>query len=202
MPDKYVKHPVIDINSIEQQIEGCMMDYLRRIVPDLNYNDIVKIKTTTFKDGFYYCYECLFRPQDKRQYQLKTNIDIGDIPLLSVIACKYLSLCSYYNKHLGLDGFCVLTGISHDTVNRWGESPTGLYFDLVKTIRDCNRNSFEESLQDTDLGRMALANNSQTIGLNYGYTAAVQKATATAPRLENIAERYGKPPQIGTNQTA
>jgi hypothetical protein len=196
MPDKYVKNPVIDIYSIEQQIEGCLNDFFKKIDPELNYKDLVKIKTTTFIDGLYYCYENLFKPEDKREYNRKTNINTDDIPLLQTIANKYLSLCNYYNKHCGVYGFSMLTGIGKDVLIRWCENSTCLQYEIVKNIKDNTRDSFENSLQDSDLGRMAIANNSQTMGLNYGYQAAAQQAAAAAPRLESIAERYGKPPQI------
>lgn len=193
------KYTSKDIDKLLNQIDNLLNVYLSRIDPELNYNNLVRIKATTFKDAMYFIYTQLFKPDTTQLYQSKTLIDTDDIELLNAIKDKYLSMCNGYNKHLGLDGFCTLVGITRDIIGRWSQNATGPHYDIVNTIRMSNRDSFEESLQDTDLGRMALANNSNTIGLNYNYVAAAQVAAATAPKLENIADRYKKPPQIASN---
>ena len=193
------KYTSKDIDKLLNQIDNLLNVYLSRIDPELNYNNLVKIKATTFKDAMYFIYTQLFKPDKKQLYDLKTIIDYDDIELLQALSDKYLSMCNGYNKHLGIDGFKTFIGISDCLIDEWSNNPTCLQYGILKTIRDQNRNSFEESLQDTDLGRMALANNSATIGLNYNYVAAAQVAAATAPKLENIADRYKKPPQIASN---
>ena len=193
------KYTSKDIDKLLNQIDNLLNVYLSRIDPELNYNNLVKIKATTFKDAMYFIYTQLFKPDKKQLYDLKTIIDYDDLILLEALKDKYLSICNGYNKHLGVDGFGTLCGFGYDLLQTWDENATCPQYRIINTIRISNRNSFEECLQDTDLGRMALANNSSTIGLNYNYVAAVQAAAATAPKLENIADRYKKPPQIVSN---
>lgn len=186
----------MDIEKTLNQIDNLLNVYLSKIDPELNYNNLVKIKTTTFKDALYFVYTQLFKPDKPQLYDVKTIIDYNDFNILDSLCNKYLSICNAYNKHLGIDGFITLIGISDNLIDRWSNDPTCLQYGIVKKIRVKTRNSFEESLQDTDLGRMAIANNSVTMGLNYGYNAALQAAAGAAPKIESIAQRYEKPPQI------
>ena len=188
--------PEINIYSVSGLIENTLKQFLMQIDPELNYMNLTKIKTNTFKAGLYYVYDNVFRVDDPRYLLDKTRIDKDDIPLLLKITDCYIRLCDYYNKQLGLFGFSCLTGISIDEVRSWGQNATSPVFQVYKNLRDHMKDSSEECLKDSDIGRIAVANNSSEAGLNYGYAAAAQQAAAAAPKLENIASRYGKPPAI------
>lgn len=188
--------PEININSVSGLIETTLKQFLLQIDPELNYMNLTRIKTNTFKAGLYYVFDNVFRVNDPRVLYNNSILDKDDIPLMLTIANCYIRLCDFYNKQLGLFGFSCLTGISIDIIRSWGENATSPVYQIYKLLRDHMRDSSEECLKDSDIGRIAVANNSAEAGLNYGYAAAAQQAAASAPRLENIASRYGKPPQI------
>lgn len=192
--------PEINIYSVRGLIETELNKFLMRIDPELDYNNLAKIKTNTFKAGLMTVFENLFKnPNIRYQTDKKSILDFDDIELLNTICDEYILLCDYYNKQLGLFGFGVLIGLDIGYIMQWGENPTAPHYLIYKRLKDHMRDSSEECLKDSDIGRIAVANNSTVVGLNYGYQAAAQQAAATAPRLENIAERYGKPPQIGSS---
>lgn len=191
--------PEINIYSVTGLIETTFKRFLIQIDPELDYNSITKLKTNTFKAGMYYVFDNLFCIDDPRAIYNLSILDKDDIPLLLTIAKCYIRLCDFYNKQLGLFGFSCLTGITIDDIKAWSNNATSPHYAVYKLIKDHMRDSSEECLKDSDIGRIAVANNSTEAGLNYGYQAAAQQAAATAPRLENIAERYGKPPQIGSS---
>lgn len=188
--------PEINIYTVTGLIETTLKQFLINIDPELNYKNVVSIKTNTFKAGLYYVFDNVFCVDDPRVINNRSLIDFNDVPLLLTIANCYIRLCDFYNKQLGLFGFSCLTGADINKIMSWSENPTAPIYGVYKLLKDHMRDSSEEALKDSDIGRIAVANNSAAAGLHYGYQAAAQAAAATAPRLENIATRYGKPPQI------
>ena len=197
MPVKQQTKPNITPDNVGDLITQVLNQFLARIVPDMNYTDLAKIKTNTFKAGLGYVFNILFKNPNYRYItDKKSIIAYDDIELLTNICDAYIMLCDYYNKQLGLFGFSVLTGLEIERIRSWGENATTAHYSLYNALRQHMRDSSEECLKDSDIGRIAVANNSTEAGLNYGYMAAAQQHAATAPRLEDIARRYGKPPQL------
>jgi len=196
----YIDPQDITVNNVCELIDKYFMLFWDNIFPDgYDYNTLSRtVRTTTYKSCMRYICDNLFKTNDLiKNHASILNTD--NIELLTVICDKYLSICDLYNKQLGLMGYALLIGYDFNIVQSWGDNVTSPLFKIHKAIRDHLRDSSEDSLKDSDIGRIAVANNSSEVGLNYGYQAAIQQHIASAPRLESIAERYGNRPQIGDN---
>ena len=202
--DNIVEVDYIDPKNITpQNVNGLIDKYFFRFWEQLfpegyDYNTLSKtVRTTTYKACMRYIYENLFKTDYLNAGSNASIINSDNVELLNTLCVKYLQICDLYNKQLGLFGFALLIGYDIETLKRWGQNATDPRYAIYKAIKEHLRDSSEDSLKDSDIGRIAVANNSNEVGLNYGYQAAAQQVAATAPRLENIAERYGKPPAIG-----
>ena len=202
--DNIVEVDYIDPKNITpQNVNGLIDKYFfmfwEQLFPEgYDYNTLCRtVRTTTFKACMRYIFDNLFSTGFNTVTSHASIINLDNFELLKTVCTKYLQICDLYNKQLGLFGFALLIGYDIETLKRWGQNATAPEYVIYKAIKDHLRDSSEDSLKDSDIGRIAVANNSNEVGLNYGYQAAAQQVAATAPKLENIAERYGKPPAIG-----
>lgn len=193
----YIEPKDININNVNSIIDKYFFMFWDNIFPEgYDYTTLSKVvRTTTFKACMRFIYEHAFKTApDKNNHASILNLD--NVDLIKAVKDKYLTICDIYNKQLGLMGFALLAGYDVDTVKYWGDDVTGILYPVYKDIKDHLRDSSEDSLKDSDIGRIAVANNSGEVGLNYGYATALQQRAAGIPKLETIAERYGKRPQI------
>lgn len=196
----YIDPKDINVNNVCQLIDKYFDLYFVNMFPDgYDYITLTKVvRTTTFKSCMRFIFENVFK-SDVVYNKNASILNTDNVELLTVICEKYLSICDNYNKQLGITGYALLIGYDMDYVRSWGENVTGPLYPIFKSLKDHLKDSSEDSLKDSDIGRIAVANNSNEVGLNYGYMSAYQQHIATAPKLENIAERYGKRPQIDGN---
>lgn len=102
----------------ENQIEELFIQYC-----DDNNIDLSK---RNIDDNDAYCiwsyiYNILFKPdKDTIRYNHKNSkLNYGDIDTLNIILDTYLKLCFNYKILPSISDFCLLTGISLDTINSW-----------------------------------------------------------------------------------
>lgn len=188
------------IEVYENQIETLFIKYFSE--RDLEPGD-KDIKTSKYNSAWKYIYNNLFKPDREtiRYNNKNSKINYDDIRELKKICEIYIDLCFEYNIFTGQYGFCRMTGISRDTLNSWkrGEYRGGedgassKYSDIVKNIDDCYQELHKNSLDDTTVGQITMANNDESVGLMYAEKAARAQAQANAiAKLsrEEIAARY------------
>lgn len=169
----------IDKNTICQQIDDCITEYCNIYGLDIyNYNFRVNIKHNEVNNILFYCYKKLFAPDIKQLYNRKSLIDYDDIELLNVITYKFIDICLFFNKSLGLMSFCLFTGIDDNTIQRW-RSPEGKTLNpakwgICKAVQENNKNLLISNLKDSNIGAIAVANNDHETGLNWSQNNAQQ----------------------------
>lgn len=166
------QHIIFNKENIAQLIDNCINDYCNIYGLDIyNYNFRVNIKHNEVNNILFYCYKNLFASDVKQWQNKKSLIDYDDIELLNVIAYKFIDICLFFNKSLGLMSFCLFTGIDDNTIQRW-KSPEGktlnpAKWELCKAIQENNKNLLVSHLKDSTIGAVAVANNDYETGLNW-----------------------------------
>ena len=195
----YIQPPVITTQNVSELIDIWFFKFWEGVFPEgFDYNTLSKtVRTTSYKTCMRFIHDNLFKTDNSVITSHCSILTLDNMDLLQAVCDKYLQICDLYNKQLGLFGFALLVGYDPDVVISWGQNATRPEYRIYKDIKQHLKDSSEDCLKDSDLGRIAVANNSVEVGLNYGYAAAAQQAAAAAaPKLENIASRYGKPPAI------
>lgn len=172
----------IDINTISQQIDDCINEYCNKYGLDIdNYNFRVNIKHNELNNMFRYVYNSLFKPNKTFMNNEKSLIDYNNNDLLSVIAGKFIDLCLFFNKSMGLMSFCIFTGIDDNTIIRWsspeGEKLNPKRWELLKSIKELNKAMLISNLKDSPVGALAVANNDKETGLEWSKNQVQQITT-------------------------
>lgn len=189
--DKY-----ININTISQDIDKCIEQYCSKYNIDLyDYNTRVNIKHNEVNNILRYVYKCLFKPSITLCNNQNSYIDYANIELLQVIADKFIDICLFFNKSLGLMSFSLFTGIAYSTLGYWlnagdGEELSRERLAILKNIQEMHKMQHISLLNDTPVGALATANNDQETGLNWSANQAQQITNNTVYLLPS--ERSGK----------
>ena len=160
----------IDINTIEQQIDNCVIEFFNGFNVDINDLKTVKsIPHNTLNLCFRFIYKSLFKPDKPLYNNQKSLINYDDVELLKVLADKFVDICIYFNKSLGLMSFAFMLGIDYSTLYKWlGEenlNPTRSQ--ILKSVKECHKLEQISLLNDTPVGALAVANNDHETGLEW-----------------------------------
>ena len=176
MPGSIPKDKYININTIESDIDKCIDDYLTMMGIDRDYKSLVNIKHQTVNGMFRYIYKRLFKPDRTLCNNQKSLIDYENIELLSLLADKFVDICSMFNKSLGLMSFSYMTGIDYSTIYEWineGEKLNPKRSEVLKKIKECHKAAQISLLNDSPVGALAVANNDVETGLQWATKQAI-----------------------------
>ena len=175
--------PDIDINTISDQIENCLISFFDKFNIDIYDLDSQKrishnLLTAAFRD----VYKNLFEPPKKYIYNKQRSIlDYENIEVLQVIANKYIDICLLLNKSLGLMSFSLLTGIHVTTLMNWRDNPevNPARTEVIKHIVECHKMEQIGLLNGSPVGALAVANNDHETGLEWSKNNLQQLAGNT-----------------------
>lgn len=178
MINKTQQDKKININTICNEIDNCINDFLVINNIDNDYKSLVNIKHQTINYMLSYIYEQLFKPNHNLKNNQKSIIDYDDIELLQVLANKYINICQRFNKSLGLMSFSYFVGIDYTTLYKWlnekESNPNRFY--ILKSIQESHKAAQISLLNDSPVGALAVANNDPETGLEW----SKQQAQLTA----------------------
>lgn len=195
MPGKIPKDKYININTICDQIDSCIDDFLTENNIDRDYKSITSIKHSTVNYMMSYIYKRLFKPDITLCNNQRSLIDYSNIELLQVLADKYIDICQRFNKSLGVMSFGYMTGINYSTLYNWmndkSVEPLNLKrLEVIKSIQESHKVQQIALLNDSPVGALAVANNDQETGLNWSANQVQQITNNTVYYLPS--ERSGR----------
>lgn len=179
MPGSIPKENYINIDTIEQQIDECINDFLDENGIDRDYKSITSIKHSTINYMMSYIYKRLFKPNKTLCNNQKSYVDYNNIELLQVLANKFINICQRFNKSQGLMSFSYMIGCDYHTLTKWlneKESNPKRYA-VLKTIQESHKEQQISLLNDSPVGAMAVANNDTETGLEWSKQQALQIAS-------------------------
>ena len=167
----------ININTISDQIDNCVIEFFDRYGIDIN--DITSIKAiphNTLSLCMRFIYQELFKPDHNMINNQKSLIDYNDTDLLQVLADKFIELCMRFNKSLGLMSFGFMIGCDYSTLMRWlsDRESNPIRYDILKGIQEGHKVVHIGLLNETPVGALAVANNDIETGLNWSANQAQQ----------------------------
>lgn len=168
---------LIDINTVSQDIDNCVIQFFNRYNVDINDLQAIRsIPHNTINLLFKYIYNELFKPDKTLINNQKSKVDYDNIELLQVLADKFIDICLMFNKSLGLMSFCFMVGCDYSTVYLWlqDEKSNPLRFNVLKSIQECHKMAQVSLLNDSPVGALAVANNDKETGLNWSANQAAQ----------------------------
>lgn len=169
MINKTQQDKKININTICNEIDNCINDFLVINNIDNDYKSLVNIKHQTINFMLSYIYEQLFKPNHNLKNNQKSIIDYDDLELLQVLANKFINICQRFNKSLGLMSFSYFIGVDYTTLYRWlneKESNYNRYY-ILKSIQESHKAAQISLLNDSPVGALAVANNDPETGLEW-----------------------------------
>lgn len=165
----------IDINTISQDIDNCVIDFFNGCNIDINdMSQCRNIPHNILTLCMMTCYDKLFKPDKPMINNQRSKLDYNDIELLTVIANKFIMLSLRFNKSLGLMQFSLFSGIHRATLAEWRDHPelNSARSDIVKHICECHKMEQINLLNDTPVGALAVANNDHETGLEWSKNQA------------------------------
>ena len=202
MPGTIPKDKYININTVCSDIDKCINDFLIMQGIDNDYKSRINIKHQTVNALFIYIYEQLFKPDQTLKNNQRSYVDYDNIELLQVLADKYINICQYFNKSLGLMSFGYMVGVTYSTLNNWinaadSSELSRARFDVLKSIQESHKVAQISILNDSPVGALAVANNDKNTGLEWSKNQAAQLASNTvyyipSERLDRLnLEKHG-----------
>ena len=182
MPVVNRKDNAININTIESQIDNCVVSFFENNNIDLSdYNAVIKLPHNTITRCMLYIYNQLFKPPYKMVNNQKSLIDYNNIDQLTVIANKFIDLSLRFNKSFGIMQFSIMTGIHWQTLAEWERNKelNPARSALVNNIREVHKMEQIGLLNDSPVGALAVANNDIETGLEWSKQNAQQIASNT-----------------------
>lgn len=168
----------IDINTISQQIDDCVISFFDNYNIDINDLKVIKtIPHNTVNLCFMYIYEQLFKPNHKMVNNQRSIVDYNNTDLLQVLADKFIEICLRFNKSLGLTSFALMVGCDIRTIQMWlaaGEESNPTRFHILKTIQEYHKSIHIGLLNESPVGQLAVANNDPETGFNWSQNQAQQ----------------------------
>lgn len=178
MPGKIPQDLYIDINTIEQDIDDCIMQFFKRFNIDIYDPKECRASVThnMLNLCFKQCFRQLFKPDRTLCNNQNSRIDYENIELLQTIADSFVKWCLWFNKSMGIMSFSMLTGIRWETLAQWRDHPETNYkrSQLVKYIQEYHKAEQIALLNDTPVGALAVANNDTETGLRWAANNAQQ----------------------------
>ena len=202
MPGKSPKDKYININTICDDIDNCVIDFFTAY--NINIYDINQCKSIPH-NIITLCmlnvYNNLFKPDTTLRNNQKSLIDYDNIDLLQTIANKFIELSLRFNKSLGLMQFSIFSGIHRCTLAEWRDNKNvnPARSDIINNICECHKMEQIGLLNDTPVGALAVANNDTETGLEWSTKQAIttqQGAVFLIPseRLNRLSITAGPDP--------
>ena len=153
---------------IKSYYKNATLDIIQRQIQDKQL-DPNKITANQLKALFRQCYHSLFEPDTPTFNNYACNIPYNQKNIETLLNI-YLEICEIYNCFASLYGFSRYTGIDEDSTTKY---VTGARFELLKSRKDYIQNT----LSNSQVGSIALANNDTDTGLMYTRQNLVDKQT-------------------------
>ncbi len=167
----------IDLNTISDQIDDCVLDFFREFKVDVNdLSQMKSIPHNTLTLCMRYIYDHLFKPDRNMVNNQKSLIDYNDCEMLQLLANKFLELCLRFNKSLGLMSFGFMIGCDYSTLMRWlsDKESNPVRWQILKGIQEGHKAVHIGLLNETPVGALAVANNDLETGLEWSRNQAQQ----------------------------
>lgn len=176
MPGKIPSDKYININTVCDDIEQCISDFLDEMQISRDYKSLTSIKHSTVNYMFTYIYNRLFKPDITLCNNQKSYVDYDNIELLTVLANKFLEICQRFNKSLGIMSFGYMIGANYNTLAKWAndQEANPARSRVIKTIQESHKAQQIALLNDSPVGALAVANNDTETGLNWSRNQAAQ----------------------------
>lgn len=166
----------ININTISQQIDACIDQFLDDNGIERDYKSLVSIKHSTVNYMFSYIYKSLFKPNKPLWNNQKSLVDYDNIDLLQVLADKFIEICQRFNKSLGLMSFSYMIGVNYSTLYNWLQNDEKLNpkrLEVLKSIQEGHKAQHIAILNESPVGALAVANNDIETGLQWATNHAI-----------------------------
>ena len=152
--------------------KNIIIDYIQRYTEENNINT-QSIKNNQMLAICLYIYENIFTTNHTKAYKNdphpKCNIPYTQYNISNLLSI-YKSICLSYGCIPSMYGFSVLSGIDEETVKKYVTPAT---VEMTNTRREMLRNA----LSDDRMGRIVLANNDSSYGLEYEKKQAQERET-------------------------
>lgn len=171
--DKIHYYNAEDIPFLDSRIDELLLEACNKYGLNIeDYNSRISIRHLTLNGLFLYIKDNLFKPPYGVNLidNQSSLLDYKDVTLLSFLCDKYLSICTYFSKSFGVDGFASFTGIRSEVLYLWGEDADGLNparSQLIRNISEFGRRSLVANLKESNIGQIAVANNDKETGLEW-----------------------------------
>lgn len=165
--------------------------------PDMIY------KSSFFRGMLKQIYISLFKPpigykRKDNNINIYSLLDYDDIESINLVFSWYTELAYKYNQSLSILAFCLMTGISRDTISDWKDNTTRkaniAYTQTVKKwLAECELSALDSASSGNPGGMFILK-------ACYGYTETPQQIIVNSgsglpqQTIEQIAERRKKDP--------
>ena len=183
----------VNLDTLEQDINGVFLDFLRRGGVDVeNLDAMAKVKHNTFDRALQAVYDALFKPDKGLENNQKSLLPYNDNAVLNNIINIYIKLCNSTDNDSTIRGFCCLTGYDDNSVYAWiGDELNPERRDIIKRIQKSRVDMIENKLSDHPIGTTALANNSASLGMMWARNnqpVLAQKAVYILPAEQTRKE--------------
>ena len=148
--------------------KNASLDIIQRQIQDKQL-DPNKITANQLKALFRQCYYSLFEPETNNFPPYNANIPYNT-KNIEILLSIYTEICEIYSCIPSLYGFTRFTGIEEETIQKY---VTAARLEMVKARKDYVQNS----LSNSQVGTIALANNDTDTGLMYTRQNLVDKQT-------------------------
>lgn len=157
---------------------SCVNDELIRIGYDIN--DFKQRKAISHNEFNYILrrvYDRIFKPDKPLYNGQASKIDYDNMDQLQAVADSFITICSMYNKSLGLMSFSYMTGIASETIRQWlMDESNPQRVAILKYIQEGHKAAQVAILNDSPVGALAVANNDNETGLNWSRQQALEQA--------------------------
>lgn len=167
--DRQLKDKYININTISDQIDDCINQFLANNGIDTDYKSITSVKHSTVNYMLSYIYKSLFKPNKTLINNQKSLVNYNDSDLMEILAVKFIEICQRFNKSLGLMSFCYMIGCDYSSIFKWlqDEKLNPVRFKALKYIQESHKAQQIALLNDSPVGALAVANNDVETGLEW-----------------------------------
>lgn len=171
MPGSIPKTKYININTISQDIDNCVIEFMNKYSIDIyDLQQCKSIPHNIITLCMINVYNTLFKPDTTLCNNQNSLIDYNNNEMLFIIANKFIELSLMFNKSLGIMQFSLFTGIHRETLAGWANDRelNPIRSDIINNIRECHKMEQISILNDTPVGALAVANNDHETGLEWG----------------------------------
>lgn len=186
-----------DIQYLDDRINSLISEYgINNNMDFLDYKFRVSVRHSEVVNILRFVNKHLFYSVNYSINTINPLIDFNDLILFNYLCDKFLEICNYFNKSLGLESFAVLVGISKDTAIEWVNKDEGDELSLARSqalrkVYNYNQDALIANLKESNLGMVAVANNDKGTGLEWTRNQAPQVSKDTvyflpSERLERL----------------